>query len=85
MAWKLIETTGPNPGAISHHTSVVYNERMYLFGGSKMSGEENKNFYGLDLKLFKWEIIPGVRILLFKVYIYREELIYQKVEMNIQL
>ena len=60
LAWQQIDTTGPSPGAISHHTSVVYNDRMYLFGGSKSNGEENRNFYGLDMKLFKWENIPGV-------------------------
>jgi hypothetical protein len=31
------------PGAISHHTSVVWNSTMYLYGGSKASGEENKS------------------------------------------
>ena len=59
--WHLIETSGPNPGAISHHSSVVYNERMYLFGGSKANGEENKKFYSLDLKSYKWEVISSVR------------------------
>jgi N-acetylneuraminic acid mutarotase len=63
--WHLIETSGPNPGAISHHSSVVYNERMYLFGGSKANGEENKKFYSLDLKSYKWEVISSVRILKF--------------------
>lgn len=55
--WHLIDTSGPNPGAISHHSSVVYNDRMYLFGGSKANGEENKKFYSLDLKSYKWEAI----------------------------
>jgi len=65
LMWHLIETSGPNPGAISHHSSVVYNERMYLFGGSKANGEENKKFYSLDLKSYKWEVISSVRILKF--------------------
>ena len=47
-AWKLKETKGDpkppkdnqgQPGALSHHSSVVYNEKMYLFGGSYASGE----------------------------------------------
>jgi hypothetical protein len=35
---------------------------MYLFGGSKTNGEENKQFFGLDLKTLKWEVIPNVTI-----------------------
>ena len=39
-AWKLKETKGEHcPGALSHHTSVVYNDKMYLYGGSYASGE----------------------------------------------
>ena len=60
LMWHLMETTGPNPGAISHHTSVVFNERMYLFGGSKANGEENPRFFSLDLKSYRWEIVQGV-------------------------
>ena len=59
--WHLIDTYGHNPGAISHHSSIVYNDKMYLFGGSKSSGSENKNFYSLDMKSFKWDIIYAVR------------------------
>ena len=38
-AWRLKDTKGEGPGALSHHSSVVYNERMFLFGGSYASGE----------------------------------------------
>jgi hypothetical protein len=55
-----MDTVGPNPGAISHHSSIVFGDKMYLFGGSKSTGLENKNFYGLDLKSFRWENIPLV-------------------------
>ena len=58
--WHHIDTSGPNPGAISHHTSVVFNERMYLFGGSKANGDENTKFFSLDIKSFRWEIIQSV-------------------------
>jgi N-acetylneuraminic acid mutarotase len=43
-------------GKISHHTSVVYGDKMYLFGGST-STQENETFYSLDLKNWKWEVI----------------------------
>ena len=45
--WKLLETKGVHPGAISHHTSIVHGDKMYLFGGSKASGKENKHFFSL--------------------------------------
>ena len=36
VGWNLLETNGNDvPDAISHHTSVVYKNTMYLFGGSK--------------------------------------------------
>lgn len=60
--WHLIETSGPKPVAIAHHTSIVFNERMYLFGGSHANGEDNRKFYSLDLKSFKWELVNSVRI-----------------------
>jgi len=37
------------PGAISHHTSVVFGDTMYLYGGSKASGEENKSLFSFDV------------------------------------
>lgn len=36
MSWQQIQTNGvKKPGAISDHTSVIYNKKMYLYGGSK--------------------------------------------------
>ena len=60
LMWSQIETSGPSPGALAHHSSVVFNDRMYLFGGSSSNGAENQKFYSLDLKTFKWEIIDNV-------------------------
>jgi N-acetylneuraminic acid mutarotase len=60
--WHLLDTTGPNPGAISHHSSVVYNDRMYLFGGSKANGEENQRYFSLDLKSYRWDMVQSVFI-----------------------
>eukprot|EP00347_Sterkiella_histriomuscorum_P006674 403351868 len=59
LMWHHTDTSGPSPGAISHHTSVVFNERMYLFGGSKANGEENSKFFSLDLKSYRWEVIQS--------------------------
>lgn len=56
-AWKLVETRGDSkPGCLAHHTSNVYNDKMYLFGGSNLESENN-NFYSLDLGNFRWELM----------------------------
>ena len=57
--WKLIETKGDEkPGCLAHHSSVVYGDKMYLFGGSNTQSENNK-FFSLDLNSFKWENIKS--------------------------
>ena len=43
---------------MSHHTSVVFHDRMYLFGGSKGNSDPNEGLRSLDLKNFKWDVIP---------------------------
>jgi hypothetical protein len=45
------------PGAISHHTSVVFDNTMYLYGGSKASGEENKSLFSFDVQKLLWKTI----------------------------
>lgn len=59
LEWHLVQTTAASkgnkrPGAISHHTSVVYGERMYMFGGSKASGIENNEFWALNIEKLSW-------------------------------
>lgn len=44
------------PGKLAHHSSVVFADRMWLFGGSSMSGENDK-FFCLDLNTFKWDVV----------------------------
>ena len=53
-----------NPGAISHHTSIVFHDKMYLYGGSKGNCEPNEKMYSLDMKSspYKWEIIEPIPI-----------------------
>lgn len=61
--WKKVDTLGlAKPGALSHHTSVVHGDKMYLFGGSGprtqamiMSGLQTPALWSLDLKNFRWE------------------------------
>lgn len=47
--WKQVDIKGVNkPRAISHHSSCVHNNRMYLYGGIKPNGEENTQLFVFD-------------------------------------
>lgn len=55
--WKQIPMKGDErPGPLAHHTSVVLNDKMYLYGGSNLETENGK-FFSLDLNTFKWEVV----------------------------
>lgn len=60
--WRRVETIGiQKPGALSHHSSVVLGDKMYLYGGSgprnKQSEVEPPSLWVLDLKTFKWDVL----------------------------
>lgn len=58
MNWEVVKTTGSKtPGAISHHTGLVHGDKLYVFGGTKDSGDSNEHMFTLDLIRFKWEIV----------------------------
>ena len=44
------------PPPITNHTSTVYGDKMFLFGGSAMD-QENQKLYSLDLIKYQWELI----------------------------
>jgi N-acetylneuraminic acid mutarotase len=48
-----------HPGGISHHTTVLYNDKLYLYGGCKANCEPNEKMFALDMRSspFKWEIV----------------------------
>jgi hypothetical protein len=55
--WEQIKINGTTkPPALSNHSSVVYKNKMYLFGGSS-NESENVAMYTLDLQLFKWSLV----------------------------
>ena len=47
------------PGALSHHTSVVLHDKMYLFGGSgpRTPNADSHALWALDLKTLRWEAV----------------------------
>jgi len=55
--WNPIATKGNHkPEPISHHTSVVHLDTMYLFGGSHID-QENLKMYTLDLNNLMWKVV----------------------------
>ena len=55
--WKVVPIKGEEkPGLLAHHTSIVFGDKMFLFGGSNLE-TENKKFFSLDMNLFKWEVV----------------------------
>lgn len=53
----MIPTKGDDrPGCLAHHSSVVFGDKMYLFGGSNLE-TENKKFYTLDINSLRWEVV----------------------------
>ena len=67
LEWWRIETNGPQkPGPLAHHSSVVFGDKMYMFGGSgprtqaqQMSDKPNASLWTLELKTMRWDpVIP---------------------------
>lgn len=70
--WHMLEASGKDvPGALSHHTSVVFNDKMFLLGGSRTNGDVNNELFSLDLKSFKWDIVHTVNCLIYNYIIER--------------
>lgn len=61
--WKRIETQGAQkPGPLSHHSSVVVGDKMYLYGGSGPRSKaqmelDMPTLWSLDLKSYRWEAL----------------------------
>lgn len=57
--WKDIPTKGDEkPGPLAHHTSVIYGDKMFLFGGSNLEAE-NRKFFSLDMNHFRWDLVKS--------------------------
>lgn len=55
-SWELIETTGTMPPPISHHSSSLYNDTLYIYGGL-VGSDSNDKIYALNLKTLEWSLI----------------------------
>ena len=65
--WHLLQPHGKRqPEAVSHHTSVVHGNMMYLFGGCLASGHENRELWALNVEKLQWRVIEPVSVCLFE-------------------
>lgn len=62
--WRLVTPTGNAqqiPGRIAYHTSCVYKDNMYLFGGNHMTSDQNDGFtdkiHYLNMRTMSWSVI----------------------------
>ena len=49
------------PGPLAHHTSVLYDHGMYVYGGTD-SSRENAGLYRLDMRSFMWSIVSNSQV-----------------------
>ena len=55
--WTQVSYAGKEqPGPLAHHSSVEYNGKMFLFGGSNLE-YDNKLLFSLDLKSYEWRVV----------------------------
>jgi len=52
LEWTQIQVQGEF-GPVSRHTSVVYRDKLYSYGGS--DGQDSLDLYALDLRIWRWE------------------------------
>lgn len=56
--WYNIIATGDYPGPLCRHSAVVYNEEIYIYGGTD-GDYENSNLYRLNLETLVWSKYQG--------------------------
>lgn len=54
MKWAEVVGLGDLPRPLCRHTAVVYNELMYLYGGTDLYAQSN-SIYTFDLSNFTWQ------------------------------
>lgn len=54
--WNKVETSGEKPDGLMEHTTVMYNDELYLFGGHT-SGIFNDKLYKFNPKSRMWKIV----------------------------
>lgn len=49
---------GVAPGALSKHSAVAFNGKMYIYGGIKANGQTSDCLYVFDSQVTKWSSRP---------------------------
>lgn len=62
-----LESSKQNPGPLSRHSVVLFNNGAFVYGGLRPNGSANCELFKFDLKSLKWELakqkddLPGER------------------------
>jgi len=59
FSWTKVECSGKIPSSRSSHSAVVYENNMFIFGGSKHDEIIGGQLFVLDLDCFKWKQIES--------------------------
>jgi len=57
LKWKKIETKGSTPSPRYGHSAVIYNNKMYVFGGYDNEGGKCNDLYVLSLDTKEWAMV----------------------------
>jgi len=66
-SWRRIVVPNEKPAARRHHTGILYEDKLYVFGGALPSKAPTNDFYVFDFGTTKWELVsfkgepPGPR------------------------
>jgi N-acetylneuraminic acid mutarotase len=55
--WNQFKTEGKHPGNISHHSSVVHEDKMFVFGGNTVDIDNEGKLYELDVDSLTWSLV----------------------------
>ena len=57
--WKLAQTS-KGPEGRSNHSSILYKDHLYIFGGTNEEGEKLSDLWKLDLRTYHWDEVKGL-------------------------
>ena len=54
LVWKSIETRGRTPAGRLQHTAIVYDKKIFIFGGEPDRYRQLNDLFFLDITNFTW-------------------------------
>jgi hypothetical protein len=63
--WKRVKGRGKIPGALSKHSAITHNGKIFIYGGTKAGGDVNDSLYVYDSHVNKWDCRPCLVSIIF--------------------